>query len=58
MRLRGVELPEASEVLASLDWPRPSEHAYMRVFVVLVHQQATSEAGEPSGSAAVVGSTA
>lgn len=57
LRLDGVELPEASEALASLAWPQPSEHAYMRVFIVLVHEEAAEE-DEPAYDETTVGSTA
>jgi len=58
VRLDGVELPEASEALASLAWPQPSEHAYMRVFVVLIHEEVAAKEGEMTGGEAAVGSTA
>lgn len=38
VRINGTERPGPSSALLEQDWPRPSGHAYMRAFCLLVHE--------------------
>ena len=46
VRINGSVETRPSSVLAELSWPRPSAEAYLRAFVLLVHE-------EPSGAAQI-----